>query len=175
MPFADPHKNLMALGLQEGQTVADLGAGSGFYTLEAARMVGSGHVYAVDVQADLLARIKNAAYEQHLGNVEVLHGDMERVGGTRIREESIDVALVSNVLFQIENKEDFVKEVARILKSGGRVLVADWSESFGGLGPVPEQVVTENTARGLFKQHGFAEVTVIDAGDHHYGIIFRKD
>jgi ubiquinone/menaquinone biosynthesis C-methylase UbiE len=175
MAFTDPRKNLESLGLHEGQVVADLGAGSGFYSLAAAQMVsGGGKVYAVDVQAELLARLKNSAHQAHLNNIEVVHGDLEVLGGTKIREMTVDVAIVSNVLFQIEKKEDFLKEVRRILKPDGRTLLVDWSDSFGGLGPQAEQVFAEAKARELFTKQGFKEITKIDAGDHHYGLIFRK-
>jgi ubiquinone/menaquinone biosynthesis C-methylase UbiE len=174
MAFSDPSKNLESLGLHEGQVVADLGVGSGFYTLQAARLVGGGKVYAIDVMEDLLVRIKTAAHNEHLNNIEVVHGNMEQLGGTRIKEMSVDVAIISNVLFQIEHKDIFVDEVKRILKSNGRVLLVDWMESFGGMGPQPDHVINEEAATELFKKHGFSESSLIDAGDHHYGVIFRK-
>ncbi|MES2437178.1 MAG: methyltransferase domain-containing protein [Patescibacteria group bacterium] len=176
MAFSDPQKNIDSLGLAEGSYVADLGAGSGFYTLAAAHTVGAGgRVYAIDVQQELLTRIKSSAHAAHYTNVEIIHGDIERLGGTRLKDQSIDVAFVCNILFQVEKKDDFIIEVKRILKSGGRVLVVDWAESFGGLGPHPDHVVTEDVATELFKKHGFVSVNTMDAGDHHYGFVVRKN
>ena len=61
--FTDPQKNIKELGLTPGMHIADLGAGSGFYVLEAAKRVGDkGRVYAVDVQKDILQKIKNRAF-----------------------------------------------------------------------------------------------------------------
>lgn len=175
MAFSDPQKIIDQCGLLEGQTVADLGAGSGFYSLAAAKLVGeSGKIYAVDIQQDLLARIKSMAQAAKLHNIEVVHGDIEHPGGTRIRDASVDLALATNVLFQIENKEGFVNEIKRIVKPGGRVLVVDWSDSFGGMGPQPEFVVEEDKAKALFEKKGFTLVNSIFAGDHHYGFIFRN-
>jgi ubiquinone/menaquinone biosynthesis C-methylase UbiE len=176
MAFSDPEKNLGELGIHNGSFIADLGAGSGAYTLAAAKIVGDGgKVFAVDVQGDLLARIKNAAAGAHLKNVEAVHGDIEELGGTRLKDISVDIALACNVLFQVEQKENFADEIKRILKPNGRVLVVDWSDSFGGLGPQPEHVITESQAKELFEKHGFAFVKKFDAGDHHYGLVFRKD
>ncbi len=175
MAFSDPQKNIENLGLHEGSYVADLGAGSGFYTLAAARVVGNGgKIYSVDVQQDLLARIKNAAHTEHLHNIEVIHGNMEKVGGTRLRENSVETVLVCNVLFQIDHKDDFVNEVARILKSKGRVLIVDWSESFGGMGPQKEHVVPESEAKKLFENHKFNYISSLEAGEHHYGLVYSK-
>src|SRR5438105_968093 len=127
MAFSDPEKNLSELGLEPGLFVADLGAGSGAYTLAAGRMVGgSGRVYSIDVQQELLSRIKNAAHAERLTNIEVIHGDIEEIGGTRLKEASVDVVLVCNVLFQSEQKETFLDEIRRILKPKGRVLIIDW-------------------------------------------------
>jgi ubiquinone/menaquinone biosynthesis C-methylase UbiE len=176
MAFSDPQKNIEAMGLHEGSVVADLGAGSGFYTLAAGHAVGpGGKVYSVDVQAELLARIKNSAHTQHLHNIEVIHGDVEVVGGTRLREVSVDAVFVCNILFQLEHKDGLVDEVKRILKPGGRVLIIDWEGSFGGMGPTQKDIVEERDAAALFEGHGFTKITAFDAGDHHYGLIYRKD
>lgn len=173
--FSDPQHNIEQFMLGEGMHVADLGAGSGAYTLAAGRAVGSGgRVYAVEVQKDLLPRIKNILKTERVYNVEVIWGDVEHLGGTKIRDLLLDAAIVGNVLFQIEDKKIFVDEVRRILKPKGKVLVVDWQESFGGLGPAPGAVFAQRAARELFEKSGFTFEKEISAGDHHYGMIFRK-
>ena len=65
--FSNPEKNIEQLGLTPGMKVADLGSGSGFYTIASARLVGtSGLVYSIDIQKDLLTRIKTEASKQKL-------------------------------------------------------------------------------------------------------------
>lgn len=134
--FSDPKKNIEAFSLIPGMTIADLGAGSGAYCEPVAIAVGDkGKVYAVDVQKDLLAKIKNDANKNHILNIEVIWGDIEKVGGTKLRDGCVDGVIASNILFQLTNKEGFRAEVRRILKPGGRLFVIDWTDSFGGLGP----------------------------------------
>ncbi len=175
MAFSKPAEVIERFGVHEGQVVADLGAGSGFYTFAAAKLVGgSGRVYAIEVQNEVLTRLANQARHEKITNITFLHADMERLGGTKIADNTVDSALVCNVLFQVENKPAFLQEVKRILKPGGRVLAVDWAGSFGGTGPQPHHVVNETAARGLFKAAGFAEVGAIPAGDHHWGFVFRK-
>jgi ubiquinone/menaquinone biosynthesis C-methylase UbiE len=175
MAFSDPAKIIEDIGIQEGSIVADLGAGSGFYSLAAAKVVGpAGKIYAVDIQQDLLTRFKSAAHQAKLLNIEVIHGDIEQAHGTRIADRTIDLAIAANVLFQLENKEGLADEALRILKPSGRLLVVDWSDSFGGMGPQPNMVFTQQAARTLFEKKGFTFVTAVVAGDHHYGLIFRK-
>ncbi len=174
--FSDPQKNIEQFGLGKGNYVADFGTGSGFYAFAAAEIIGvSGKVYAVDVQKDLLARIKSEAINvRHLNNIEIIWADLEHVGGTKLRENSMDAVIVANTFFQLENKDNACREVKRILKPNGRVLFVDWSSSFGGIGPQPEHVFSENQAKDLFNKHGLVIDRLISAGAQHYGIIFRK-
>ena len=175
MPFSDPSHIITQLDLQSGSTVADLGAGAGALSVLAAQAVGeAGKVYAVEVQKEMLQRLKNHARAARTHNVEVLWGDIERLHGTHLKDATVDSCIASNVLFQIEHKDGFVAEIKRILKPGGRVLVVDWKESYKNMGPHIEHVVTEVEARRLFDKGGFAFVKKIEAGEHHYGIIFRK-
>lgn len=173
--FSDPEKNIEQLGLEPGMSVADLGAGSGFYAIAAARAVlGAGRVYAIDVQKDLLQKIKTNAHREHLANVEVLWGDLEKLGGTRLRDLSVDVAIVANTLFQIKDKNTLLLEAKRILKPKGRLLIIDWSDSFGGIGPHKDEVLTLASAKTLCEKAGFAFEHELSAGSHHYGLVFRK-
>jgi len=172
--FADPKKNIEQFAFHSGMTIADLGAGSGAYSLLAARTVGDlGKVYAIDVQKELLQRIKNDAIKEHLSNIEVVWGDIEKMGGTSLKDDLIDGAIVSNLLFQLQHKDIFRNEVHRILKPEGRVFVIDWTDSFGGIGPHPESVFSLVACRELFKE-GFVVDKEFNAGTHHYGIIFKK-
>jgi ubiquinone/menaquinone biosynthesis C-methylase UbiE len=126
--FSDPEKNIEQFSLGKGNYVADFGAGSGFYSFSAAEAVGeTGKVYSVDVQKDLLQKLKNEAVSsRHLRNIEIIWADFEHLGGTRLRESSIDAIIIANVFFQISGKDNCCLEMRRILKKGGRVLLIDW-------------------------------------------------
>lgn len=173
--FTNPEKNITELGVYEGMQVADLGAGIGAYTVPLAHRVGEkGRVYAVEVQKEFLSNIKAAVSAQNLSNVELLWGDIERYGGTKIKEGSLDAVIVSNVLFQAEDKQGLIREAHRILKTGGKMLLVDWKESFKGLGPARDAVVSVATARTLCETGGFVVKKEFDAGEHHYGFIMFK-
>lgn len=173
--FSDPQHNIDQLGLSDGLVVADLGAGSGFYTLAAAKAVAPrGKVYAVDVQKDLLERLKKEGQRQHIGNIDVLAGDLEHLGGSKVREASVDVAIASNILFMLDDKKTFLTEAKRILKPHGRLLLIDWAASFSQMGPHADHVIYKDDAVKLGLGVGFELDREINAGAHHYGIIFRK-
>ena len=169
--FSDPLKNLKAFGLKEDNIVADLGAGTGFYSIALGHIVGRGKVYAVDLNKDFLGTIKNKAREAHLNNVEIFWGDVSKLGGTKIGDGIVDAVVASNILFQIEDKEQFILEIKRILKQKGRVLLIDWSQS-----PIIGQktIVPKEKAREMFEKKGFVLDRDIDTGEHHYGMILIK-
>lgn len=174
--FTNPETNIATLGVHEGMVVADLGAGTGTYTILLAEKVGeSGRVYAVEVQKEFLTNIKSAALARGFKNVEVIWGDIENAGGTKIKDGEVDAAVLSNVLFQAEDKSGLLREAKRILKIGGKLLIVDWKDSFGGLGPEKDAVIPANIAQGLCEREGFVLKQAFDAGEHHYGmVLFRS-
>ena len=173
--FSNPAENVRRLGIREGMKVADLGSGSGAYTLALARLVGeSGAVYAVDVQRDLLTRIQNQAQEKHYEHVYIVWANIEEAGSVSIRDALLDVVLLSNTLFQCDDKLTPLKEAWRILKPGGTLAIIDWSGSFGGMGPSANAVFTRNEAMLIATDNGFAFKRDFPAGEHHYGLLFVK-
>jgi len=171
--FSNPEQNVAQLGLQEGMIVADFGAGIGLYSKFAGKKVGdSGKVYAVEVQKDLVKKLEDEIRIWRASNITVIWGDIEKINGTKITDASVDVVIVSNVLFQCEDKLGLIDEIKRILKSTGKVLLVDWSESFGGMGPSIDHVVNQDQATELFSKRGFKFEKNIVVSDHHYGIIF---
>lgn len=172
--FSDPQKNIAELGVAHGMKVVDLGAGSGFYTIEAGKKVGSsGMVYAVDVQQDLLNKIKTSAGLVGVRNIEIIWGNIEKIGGTKLREAMADRVILSNTLFQIavNDRDNLALEAKRLLKSGGKLMVIDW---MAGSPLSPKTLVPRMLAEGLFQKAGFVLEKTFNAGDHHYGIIFKK-
>lgn len=174
MAFTDPGSNIEHLLIGEEMKVIDIGAGSGAYTLAAAEIARNGKIYAVDIQKDLLLKIKSEGAKRHLHNIETIWADAEESRGTKLADGAMDVGIVSNLLFQIEHKEGLAREVARIIRKKGRLMVIDWSDSWGGLGPHPKDIVTAKAAKQLFEKAGFKAQKEFNAGDHHYGMIFEK-
>jgi ubiquinone/menaquinone biosynthesis C-methylase UbiE len=173
MNFSDPKSNVLQLGLRDGMRIADLGSGSGHYSIAAAAAIGhDGKVYAVDIHEDMLHHLKDAAHQKHLRNIETIWGNIEKPGGTKLRDQSLDAIVLSNTLFQIEHKDAVVKEIQRILKSGGRLLVIDWAGAYGGMGPKPDLVIPERAAEELFITAGFHKLKDFRAGPHHYALVF---
>ncbi len=174
MPFSDPKSVVAQFRLPAGVAVADFGTGSGAYALALARAVGpEGKVYAIDIQKLLLSRLAREAKENDFHNiVEIIWGDLEQAHGSTLVDASVDFVVIANLLFQTPAKYVLVKEAKRILKSGGRVALVDWVDSFGGLGPKPADVLLPADAKKIFAEVGLNYQSEFPAGDHHYGLMF---
>lgn len=173
--FAHPKRNVEALGIKPGMTVVDFGSGSGIYVLHIAEELDhKGHVYAVDIQRDLLRRVKNEAQRRGFKNVDVIWTDLEHSGSSKLADESVDLVLISNLLFQLHNKDAVFKEASRILRPTGQLVIIDWQESFGGMGPQESDVVPKEKAVQYAFASRFEFQREFPAGAHHYGIVFGK-
>lgn len=171
--FSEPRENVMRLKLRPGMKVADLGTGTGHYAHAAAAVVGrEGRVYAVDVQENILKHAKLNMPRHGEGVVDYVWGDLERPGGTKIRDRALDAAMLANCLFQLDDRQAAIREIMRILKEGGKLLLVDWAGSYGGIGPAAEAVVTEHAAEELFLDAGFHKQEAFRAGPHHWGLVF---
>jgi ubiquinone/menaquinone biosynthesis C-methylase UbiE len=175
MAFADPKRSIEQFMLSPGMEVADFGAGAGYLAVEAAEAVGGdGTVYVIDIQQELLTKVTHLASEHHLATLQYIHGDLEKPNGSCLPDASVDAVIISNLLFQVTDKAQVLHEAFRVLRPGGRVLVVDWRDSFGGMGPQPEHVLLEADARSLVEAAGFELMADIDAGAYHYGLVYKK-
>lgn len=172
MSFLNPKTQIDRLGLNPGNIVVDFGVGSGHYSFLAAEAVTQrGVVYAVDINQDLLTRVKRDAVEKGFSWLETIWADLEDSHSTKLSPKVADVIILSNVLFSIENKQNLVTEIQRILKPGGKVLVVEWGGSYNGIGPHPSKVFFEEDAKRLFIKNNFEISNIINDSSHHYSFI----
>ncbi len=158
-----------------GLNIADCGCGLGEYTIELAkRMNNQGRLFAVDIQKPLLERVSVEAAARKYNNLITIWSDLELLGATRIPESSLDMVILSNILFQAEDKATVIQEAFRLLKSGGKLLVVDWLDSFSGLGPQKSDVLPVDSARQYIENNGFTINTNVDGSNHHYVILSSK-
>ncbi len=170
--FSDPGKNLRAFGISDGMTVADFGAGTGFYSIAAGKMAQGGRVYAIEIQKDFLDTIRAKVKEARLSNVEAIWGNVEKAGGTKLADKSVDRIICSNILFQVEDKRGFMDEIKRIMKPGGRLLLIEHDPESSHL--KIRSAVSKEKTKEMFEERGFKVESEIDAGSHHYGMIMSR-
>lgn len=174
--FLEPDKVVREFGLQAGDHVADFGAGHGYFTIPVAKIVGGdGKVYAIDIQKSVLDVIRSRARLEHILNIETVWSDLDQAGGSRIKDGYIDAVIIANILFQAEEKQDIIKEAARVLRQYGKLVVIEWmlevNQSFG---PPKESRITREEIKHWAKRAGLAFELEFGAGTHHFGLIFKK-
>lgn len=173
--FLNPDAVIQSLGLAPGMQVADLSVGSGHSARAAARAVGArGSVWVVGTHGDLLSMVQKSARAEGLDMVEVMRGNIEVHGGSNLPSSSFDVVLLLNTLFTVPEPYVLAREISRILKPSGHALIIDWQDSFGGMGPHPNQVISSRAALEMFEQADFMHVADTPAGDYHWGFLVRK-
>lgn len=176
--FIKPEEVLRQIQIDKGAIVADFGAGNGYFTTILAKQVGpEGKVYAIDVQKSVLEALRSKFKILGIYNTEFIWGDLEKSGGSKISNETVDFVLASNVVFQIQDKAEFFKEVVRVLKKGGVLLVIDWKPeavAIGNFGPSLNQRIAKNKIMDMVSAAGLKFLNEISAGAYHYGLLFQK-
>lgn len=119
-----PDEVIKAMGLREGQTVADIGCGSGYYTRRLAKAVGTGgKVYAVDIQPEMIEILKTLAGKEGLGNIEPVLGE---AADPRLPEASVDWILLVDVYHEFQEPAAMLAAMAECLKAEGRVALVEY-------------------------------------------------
>ena len=174
--FLDPERVLFAAGLGAGQTFADFGSGSGFYTVGASKIVGEqGNVYSVDILESALDHIGAEARLKGLRNIKTLMCDLEQVAAcSQIPVGSVDLALFGNITHQIKNRTNLFAEAYRLLKTGGKLVVIEWNEQPGPIGPVASDRIPEAAVVSLGQKSGLKVAGTLNVDPYHYGQMFIK-
>jgi len=173
--FINPQKVIEQIGLKEGAKVADFGCGHGYFTIPVAKLVGKeGKVYAVDILLEALEAVRSRAQLENAPNIETVRGNLEAANGSRLPDNSVDLVLLHNVLFQTQKKLEIIKEARRTLKQGGTFVLIDWKKEVAAIGPRDGGRLSFDEARALGQEAGFVFNRVFDAGRYHFGLVFFK-
>lgn len=173
--FIEPERIVSSFGLEKGDFVADFGAGHGFFTIPMARAVGGdGKVFAIDVQKAALDVIRARARTEHLLNIEYVWADLDLPNGSHLKDEYVDFVVISNILYQAEQKNVYTAEAYRILRPGSRLAIIEWDQSPDPLGPPADMRMRKEVVKSLAVEAGFDHIGEFDAGTHHYGLLFKK-
>lgn len=172
----DIDKILAKLNISETQKVADLGCGNfGFFVFPLAKLVGkNGRVYAIDILKDVLKEIKSQADAYNLSQIETIWSDLEVFKATKIETDSLDAITIINVLSQINKKNNALKEAARMVKTGGKILIIDWKKSDIPFGPEAEKRISIEEIKDLCARLGLKINEEFAAGPYNYGLILTK-
>ena len=160
-----PHDVVMALDLKPTETIADIGAGTGYFARRFA--LHAGKVYAVDIDAKLLDIVRMDA-PANLQTVLAAPDD------PRLPQRSIDTIFLCDVLHHIENRPAYYSRLAKVLKPGGRIVVVDFFKKELPVGPPPSMKLSDAEVVAEFKAAGFTLSKRLDILPYQYYLFFEK-
>lgn len=149
--WQQPDKVITALALEPSMTVADVGAGTGYFTVRLARAVPQGEVIATDIEPDMVRYLGERAQREHLTNVRAV---LAKPDDPQLPPSSVDRILVVDVWHHVEDRVGYAKGLAAALRPGGKLAIVDFKlESEHGPPKhhrlAPAQIVADLQAAGL--------------------------
>jgi ubiquinone/menaquinone biosynthesis C-methylase UbiE len=159
--YQKPHEVVHALGLKPGDIIADIGAGSGYFTFHLARHVGEkGKVYAVDVSPEMILRVNRRSREFKMNNVVSVLADSD---DPLLPDQSVNRFFICDVWHHIENQTKYLSLMKKMLKPGGEIVMIDFHKKELPVGPpmnmkiAREDLIKQLDGNGyrLTKEHSF--------------------
>lgn len=161
-----------ALQLKPGSVVADIGAGSGVFTLPLATAVAAaGKVYAVDIDQGLVDHIDRKAKEQKVTNVRAVLG---KFTDPNLPARDVDLAFIYDVLHHIENRAEYLKNLAPYLKATGRIAVIDFYPELGPHKNDKALQITRDETKAWMAAAGFKPVAEHRLYDDKWFVVYSR-
>ena len=167
--FLNPDSILKKAGLSRDTIFADLGCGSGYFTIPASLIVKK--VYAIDVQEEMLDIVRKKIRVEKLTNIEIL---LSNESSIPLPDNSVDVLFMANVFHELDDRGGILKEVKRILSVRGRMIIIDWKKIEMEMGPPIEERLSEDEVVSICEEGGFRIQDCLDAGANNYMLVFGK-
>jgi ubiquinone/menaquinone biosynthesis C-methylase UbiE len=167
--YQKPHEVMEALHVKEGEVIADIGAGSGYFTLRLSHHVGStGHVYGVDISPDMIRHLNRRISEAGLLNVSTILAQPD----DPLLPRPVDRFLVVDVWHHIENQPAYLGLMKKMLKPGGQVVMIDFHKKELPIGPPPGMKIAREDLLHQMQEHGFKLVAEHTFLPYQYFLVF---
>jgi ubiquinone/menaquinone biosynthesis C-methylase UbiE len=172
----DKEKVFAALGLKKDTVMLDVACGVGKYSVAASDIIGNeGVIYAVDLWEDGINALKQTIGEKGIKNIRPLLSDVNK--HVPAEDRSIDVALMATVLhdlIEVNTEKGTLKEIKRVLKPGGKLVIIEFKKMEGPPGPPVAIRLTPEETEKIVSVYGFKQEEVFDAGQFHYLSVFKS-
>lgn len=151
--YQRPHDVLMALGLKDGDRIADIGAGAGYFSLRFAQHVGAtGRVYAVDISPEMIVHLNEKVRDARLDNVRTV---LARPDDPLLPDASVDRIFICDTWHHLENRPAYIQRMRKLLRPGGQVVIVDFQKKESPVGAPMEMRVAREDVVKEFQQAGF--------------------
>jgi len=166
--WQNPEEILRMIEIKPEFVVADLGCGSGFFTVPLSREARK--VYGIDIQKEMLEFLEQKMRNLKIENIQPL---LSKENEIPLRDESVDLLVSINTLHEFDDKERMVEEMRRVLKQGGKALIADFKKENTGFGPPVAIRISRKQATNLFEKKGFTTLKRENL-PYHYLLVFSR-
>ncbi len=168
--WQNPEEILESIELDHNYVAADLGCGSGFFTLPLSRRVKK--VYAIDVQKEMLEFLEQKIQRQKIGNLEVLLSGEDEIP---LESESVDLLISANTLHEFSDKEKMIREIRRVLRHDGKAVIVDFKKEDTSFGPPVAIRLSKGEAKRLFEKNNFTVLKSKDLTYHYLIVLLNHD
>jgi arsenite methyltransferase len=169
--YQKPEEVIAAIGLQAGQSIADIGGGSGYFTRRFAKVVGpNGVAYCCDLATNLLVYLQERAKEEHLSNLVTVYAAPDR---PMLPPGSVDHIFFCDTSHHLKDRVEYYRNLKPILREGGQLVVIDWHKREQEVGPPPGHNVARETVIAELKEAGWKLVREEDFLKYQYFLIFK--
>ncbi|MGE5676591.1 MAG: class I SAM-dependent methyltransferase [Pseudomonadota bacterium] len=167
-----PEELLQMLPIKKSDSVLDLGAGTGYLTIPAARMT-DGSVYALDIDPGMLEVISAKAQSEGISNIQLLEGSIDDI---TLPDASADIVLASLVLHEVKPLSGILQQVRRVLKNGGYFLCFEYEKTEAYTDGPPMNIrIPSSVMEQEMESAGFYLVNKLQFSDNLYVLIVKKD
>ncbi|HAZ06272.1 MAG TPA: methyltransferase [Acetobacterium sp.] len=167
-----PVETLEKLGLKASDSVADIGCGIGYFTIPAAKMIADNIAYALDTSPEMLAEVVQRSEAAGLNNIKtVKSAELDLL----IPDEAVSFALLVNVIHEIVDKNQFLEEISRILKPGGKLAIIDWEKAQTVMGPPIDHRIDKDDVIAMLEEIGFYCQKTQSFTENFYGLVLVKN
>jgi predicted methyltransferase len=167
-----PDEIIQALGLKNGEVVADIGAGTGYFTRRFAKAVApDGKVYAVDVAADVLGYLEEEANKEGLHNIVTI---VSREADPMLPKDAVDLAFFCDTTHHIANRVNFYRAMSPGLKEHGQLAIVDYAPGAQRNPHPPEELVPRSQVISEAEDAGFKFVKDFTFLPYQYFLVFEK-
>ena len=168
----NPEAALEALKIQKGMFVADVGAGTGYFTVRIARRVGpTGRVFANDVQPDMLARLQDNVEKEHLNNVEPVLGTQT---DPKLPAGKLDMILMVDVYHEFSQPQQMLQRMKTALKADGRLVLIEYRKEDPTIPIRPEHKMSAQEVKAEVEAEGYRLMQTLKALPRQNIFVFRK-
>jgi ubiquinone/menaquinone biosynthesis C-methylase UbiE len=158
-----PAEVIAALSVQPGDSIADVGAGTGYFSFPLAEAVGvQGKIFAIDAKTEMLQRLQKKLDEKPASNIALVHASAE---ATSLPDACCTLVFLANVWHEFDDRTAVLREARRILKPGGRIAILDWRPDVERIaGPPLEHRLSATDAESALQTEKFAAIAHTNIG-----------